>query len=118
MAAHLATRVQSLPRELQLCIIRKLDIDSRRALGIYSKFLTPPPELSKNIQQTFFKVQHSIFASTLPIGPVRGTNRIQKHAYHIIKAFGGWSDAYLSYRVDYIPADFPPASLVIYLLDD
>lgn len=116
--ASLASNINNLPRELKFLIIKKLDIDSRRALGIYCKLPSPPSIFTHKIKETFFKVRHTTFASILPIGPIRGSNRIQHHTYHIIKAFGGYSGILLNQRVDYIPSDFPPSSLIIYLLDD
>ena len=44
----------NLPRDLQLQVVRLLDIDSRRALGIYSK-LRIPTNLEKKISKNFIR---------------------------------------------------------------
>jgi hypothetical protein len=44
----------NLPRDLQLHVVRLLDIDSRRALGIYSK-LRIPTNLENKISKTFIR---------------------------------------------------------------
>lgn len=48
------TTFADLPSELSFSVVRKLDIDSRRALGIYTK-LKVPPSLAQDISLTFIK---------------------------------------------------------------
>jgi len=46
--------IDEFPRDIQLQLIRRLDIDARRALGIYTK-LQVPPELENRISKTYIK---------------------------------------------------------------
>lgn len=47
----------NIPFDISSQIVRRLDIDSRRALGVYTK-LKVPQDLAKKISRTFIKTAH------------------------------------------------------------
>jgi hypothetical protein len=79
-----------LPRELQFIIARKLDIDSRRALGIYTKLAIP-----HHVTRAISKV---ISNGCKKIGSHLVVN-LNNHAYQLVKGYDPCTQDMIDYRV-------------------
>lgn len=84
------------PRDLNHLIVSKLDIDTRRTLGIYTK-LKCPSDLEQKISKTLNKVHSQYDHFCVELGPKRDP---YMHMYTLIRFFdssGMWDN-----RVDYV----------------
>lgn len=76
--------MEALPRDIQKLIIRKMDIDSRRVIGIYRK-MTIPREITEKLNNHIKSLRNSVVFDSFPDGYVAykfvGLNDIvlQKH---------------------------------------
>lgn len=94
------------PRDINNVIVSKMDIDTRRALGVYTK-LKLPPQLNTAISKTFNKIKKAYEYYQVEVGPQRNLGEETVHAYTIIRFFDKNTKDMYDYRVDYVHKDNP-----------
>jgi hypothetical protein len=100
------------PRDINNLISSKLDIDTRRALGIYTK-LRCPNHLKEKLTKTFNRIQHQYDHFSMEIGPMRTLGDMKVPMYTIIKFFD--TEGMWDHRVDYVPQN-DCTYMVIYMI--
>lgn len=100
------------PRDLNNVIVSKMDIDTRRALGIYTK-IKCPEHIGTNISKTFNKIKKAYEYYQVEVGPLRTLGEENVQAYTIIRFFDKNTKEMYDYRVDYLQKD-NAESMIIY----
>lgn len=99
------------PRDLRNVIVSKMDIDTRRSLGIYSK-LKCPEHITSEISKTFNKIKKAYDYYQVEVGPHRALGEEKVQAYTIIRFFDKNTKDMYDYRVDYVYKDNPEHMIV------
>lgn len=82
--------LMDLPKELQFIIARKLDIDSRRALGIFTK-LNIPQHLDRSISKVISN-QCKKIGSHFVVS-------LNNNTYQLVKGYDAYTQDMIDYRV-------------------
>lgn len=95
------------PKDIQYQIVKKLDIDTRRTLGIYTK-IKCPKSLEQKITCTFNKIETGADHVYINIGPIRNIKMsdnsiIKEPVYGIYRFFDDKN--LVETRVHYFPID-------------
>lgn len=81
---------KDLPKELQFIIARKLDIDSRRALGIFTK-MNIPKDLASSISKVLSN-RYTKIGSHLVV-------KLNNEKYQLVKGYDEYTQDLIDYRV-------------------
>lgn len=103
------------PRDMNNLIVSKLDIDTRRTLGIYTK-LKCPDRLSAQISNTFNKIKKAYDFYSIEVGPLRILGKDKVPSYTIVRFFDRTTKDMDDCRVDYIYKD-NPEHMIVYDVD-